>query len=80
REAISHPFRFDLEPGRRRSHPGLDALPEQPAVLILPPRPQGNHVQLTSIAPAHPGRRLTGYLATLEQRRASLRRSLDPRI
>ena len=65
REAISQPFRFDLELVSERSDLDLDALLHQPAFLILSPSGQGVHGQLTSIAQGDSGKRLTGYRATL---------------
>ncbi|AON09622.1 type VI secretion system tip protein VgrG [Pseudomonas aeruginosa] len=80
REAISQPFRFDLELVSERSDLDLDALLHQPAFLILSPSGQGVHGQLTSIAQGDSGKRLTGYRATLEPRLAYLGLCSDQRI
>ncbi|MCO2679944.1 type VI secretion system tip protein VgrG, partial [Pseudomonas aeruginosa] len=80
REAISQPFRFDLELVSERSDLDLDALLHQPAFLILSPSGQGVHGQLTSIAQGDSGKRLTGYHATLEPRLAYLGLCSDQRI
>ncbi len=50
REAISQPFRFDLELVSERSDLDLDALLHQPAFLILSPSGQGS----TDSSPASP--------------------------
>ena len=79
REAISQPFRFDLELVSERSDLDLDALLHQPAFLILSPSGEGPRTAHQH-RPGDSGKRLTGYRATLEPRLAYLGLCSDQRI
>ena len=80
REAISQPYRFDLELVSERPDLDLDALLHQPAFLALSPAGGGIHGQIFSVAQGDSGKRLTRYQVTLVPRLAYLALSSNQRI
>ncbi|WP_434572803.1 type VI secretion system tip protein VgrG [Pseudomonas sp. Z3-6] len=79
-EAISQPYRFDLELVSERSDLALEELLHRQAFLGFDDREGGIHGQLYSVAQGDSGKRLTRYQVTLVPRLAYLRQCINQRI
>ncbi|WP_434704735.1 type VI secretion system tip protein VgrG [Pseudomonas sp. Z1-12] len=79
-EAISQPYRFDLELVSERSDLALEELLHRQAFLGFDDRDGGIHGQLYSVAQGDSGKRLTRYQVTLVPRLAYLRHRINQRI
>ncbi|KJH85145.1 type VI secretion system tip protein TssI/VgrG [Stutzerimonas stutzeri] len=80
REAISQPYRFDLE--LVGEHPDLDlqSLLHKPAFLSLSPAGNGIHGLIHRVAQGESGKRLTRYQVTIVPQLAYLAHRTDQRI
>ena len=65
REAISQPYRFDLELVSERPDLDLQSLLHQPAFLALSPAGNGIHGLVYRVAQGESGKRLTRYQLSL---------------
>lgn len=79
-EAVSQPYRFDLELVSERSDLALEELLHRQAFLGFDGREGGIHGQLYSVAQGDSGKRLTRYQVTLVPRLAYLRHRINQRI
>lgn len=79
-EAISQPYRFDLELVSERSDLALEELLHRQAFLGFDDWDGGIHGQLYSVAQGDSGKRLTRYQVTLVPRLAYLRHRINQRI
>ncbi|WP_313054561.1 type VI secretion system Vgr family protein [Pseudomonas lopnurensis] len=80
REALNHPYRFDIELVSERPDLDLDALINQPAYLAFGPSGKGVHGIIYSIEQGDSGKRLTHYAISLRPVLAYLDQSVDQRI
>ena len=80
REAISQPYRFDLELVSERPDLDLQALLHKPAFLALDPAGKGIHGLVHRIAQGESGQRLTRYRLTLVPQLAYLAHRTNQRI
>ena len=80
REAISQPYRFDLELVSERPELDLEALLHQPAFLTLGPDGSGIHGLIHRIAQGESGHRMTRYSLSLVPRLAYLAHRVNQRI
>ena len=80
REAISQPWRFDLELVSERPDLDLEALLNRPAFLAFAPDGGGVHGLVYGIAQGESGRRLTRYRLSLVPRLAYLAHRVNQRI
>ena len=80
REAISQPYRFDLELVSERPDLDLQSLLYQPAFLELSPAGNGIHGLIDLVAQGESGKRLTRYRVTLVPQLAYLTHRTDQRI
>ncbi|MCW8155847.1 type VI secretion system tip protein VgrG [Stutzerimonas stutzeri] len=80
REAISQPYRFDLELVSERPDLDLQALLHKPAFLAFDPAGRGIHGLVHRIAQGESGKRLTRYRLTLVPQLAYLAHRTDQRI
>ncbi|MGK9066496.1 type VI secretion system Vgr family protein [Stutzerimonas chloritidismutans] len=80
REAISQPYRFDLELVSERPDLDLQSLLYQPAFLELSPAGNGIHGLIHRVAQGDSGKRLTRYRVTLVPQLAYLTHRTDQRI
>ncbi|WP_217477802.1 type VI secretion system tip protein TssI/VgrG [Stutzerimonas stutzeri] len=79
-EAISQPYRFDLELVSERSDLELQGLLHQPAFLSLSPNGAGVHGLVHAVAQGESGKRLTRYRLTLVPQLAYLAHRINQRI
>ncbi|SCZ35863.1 MULTISPECIES: type VI secretion system tip protein VgrG [unclassified Pseudomonas] len=79
-EAISQPYRFDLELVSERSDLALEELLHRQAFLGFDDRDSGVHGQVYSVAQGDSGKRLTRYQISLVPRLAYLRHRINQRI
>ncbi len=80
REAISQPYRFDLELVSERPDLDLQALLHKPAFLAFDPAGKGIHGLVHRIAQGESGQRLTRYRLTLVPQLAYLAHRTNQRI
>ncbi len=80
REAISKPYRFDLELVSERPDLDLQALLHKPAFLAFDPAGKGIHGLVHRIAQGESGQRLTRYRLTLVPQLAYLAHRTNQRI
>ncbi|TLX61556.1 type VI secretion system tip protein VgrG [Stutzerimonas nosocomialis] len=80
REAISQPYRFDLELVSERPDLDLQGLLHQPAFLALSPAGNGIHGLIHRIAQGESGKRLTRYRLAIVPQLAYLAHRTDQRI
>ncbi len=80
REAISQPYRFDLELVSERPDLDLQALLHKPAFLAFDPAGKGIHGLIHRIAQGESGKRLTRYRLTLVPQLAYLAHRTNQRI
>ncbi|MFV0453775.1 MAG: type VI secretion system tip protein TssI/VgrG [Pseudomonas sp.] len=80
REAISQPYRFDLELVSERADLDLETLLHQPAFLTLGHENSGIHGVIHRIAQGESGQRLTRYSLSLVPQLAYLTHRLNQRI
>ena len=80
REAISQPYRFDLELVSERADLDLQALLHRPAFLAFDPAGNGVHGLVHRIAQGESGKRLTRYRLTLVPQLAYLAHRTNQRI
>ncbi len=80
REAISQPYRFDLELISERPDLDLQSLLHKPAFLALSPAGNGIHGLIHRVAQGESGKRLTRYHLTLVPQLACLAHRTDQRI
>ncbi|SDT12105.1 type VI secretion system Vgr family protein [Pseudomonas oryzae] len=80
REAISQPWRFDLELVSERADLDLEALLNRPAFLAFAPDGAGVHGLIHHIAQGDSGQRLTRYRLSLVPRLAYLAQRVNQRI
>ncbi|MCF6752691.1 type VI secretion system tip protein VgrG [Pseudomonas stutzeri] len=80
REAISQPYRFDLELVSERTDLDLQALLHKPAFLAFDPAGKGIHGLVHRIAQGESGKRLTRYRLTLVPQLAYLAYRTNQRI
>jgi len=80
REAISQPYRFDLELVSERPDLDLQALLHKPAFLAFDPAGMGIHGLVHRIAQGESGKRLTRYRLTLVPQLAYLAHRTNQRI
>ncbi|MDO7897928.1 type VI secretion system Vgr family protein [Pseudomonas citrulli] len=80
KEAISQPYRVDLELVGERPDLALEELLHRQAYLAFDDRGRGLHGQVYSVAQGDSGQRLTRYRMTLVPRLAYLRHRLNQRI
>ncbi|WP_313227209.1 type VI secretion system Vgr family protein [Stutzerimonas chloritidismutans] len=80
REAISQPYRFDLELVSERPDLDLQALLHKPAFLAFDPAGRGIHGLVHRIAQGESGKRLTRYRLTLVPQLAYLAHRTNQRI
>jgi len=80
REAISQPYRFDLELVSERSDLDLESLLHRPAFLALAPDGSGIHGLVHQAAQGESGQRLTRYRLTLVPQLAYLAHRTNQRI
>ncbi|MFJ4142478.1 type VI secretion system tip protein TssI/VgrG [Pseudomonas sp. NPDC089734] len=80
KEAISQPFRFDLELVSEHATPDLDSLLQRPAFLQFSPDGTGIHGLIDRIAQGDTSRRLTHYQLTLRPHLARLAHRTNQRI
>jgi len=80
REAISQPYRFDLELVSERPDLDLQALLHKPAFLAFDPAGRGIHGLVHRIAQGESGKRLTRYRLTLVPQLAYLAHRINQRI
>lgn len=80
REAISQPFRFDLELVSERPDLDLQSLLHQPVFLTLSPSGNGIHGLTHRVAQDESGKRLTRYQLTIVPQLAYLAHQTDQRI
>ncbi|OCX90964.1 MAG: type IV secretion protein Rhs [Pseudomonas sp. CO183] len=80
REAISQPYRFDLELVSERPDLDLQALLHKPAFLTFDPAGMGIHGLVHRIAQGESGKRLTRYRLTLVPQLAYLAHRTNQRI
>ncbi|WP_313087876.1 type VI secretion system tip protein TssI/VgrG [Pseudomonas sp.] len=80
REAISQPYRFDLELISERPDLDLQSLLHKPAFLALSPAGGGIHGLIHRVAQGESGKRLTRYRVTLVPQLAYLAHRTDQRI
>ncbi|EIK55030.1 Rhs element Vgr protein [Stutzerimonas stutzeri TS44] len=80
REAISQPYRFDLEMVSERPDLDLQALLHTPAFLAFDPAGMGIHGLVHRIAQGESGKRLTRYRLTLVPQLAYLAHRTNQRI
>ena len=80
REAISQPYRFDLELVSERSDLDLESLLHRPAFLALAPVGSGIHGLVHQAAQGESGQRLTRYRLTLVPQLAYLAHRINQRI
>jgi type VI secretion system secreted protein VgrG len=80
REAISQPYRFDLELVSERSDLDLESLLHRPAFLALAPDGSGIHGLVHQAAQGESGQRLTCYRLTLVPQLAYLAHRTNQRI
>ena len=80
REAISQPYRFDLELVSERADLDLQALLHRPAFLTFDPAGMGIHGLVHHIAQGESGQRLTRYRLTLVPQLAYLAHRTNQRI
>jgi len=80
REAISQPYRFDLELVSERPDLNLETLLHQPAFLTLGHEGSGIHGVIHRIAQGESGQRLTRYSLSLVPQLAYLAHRLNQRI
>ncbi|MBO3277358.1 type VI secretion system tip protein VgrG [Pseudomonas sp. Milli4] len=80
REAISQPYRFDLELVSERPDLDLESLLHKSAFLYMSPSGTGIHGQIHQIGQGDSSRRLTRYRLTLVPRLAYLAHRINQRI
>jgi type VI secretion system secreted protein VgrG len=80
REAISQPYRFDLELVSERPDLDLQSLLHQPAFLALSPAGNGVHGLIHRVAQGESGKRLTRYRLAIVPQLAYLAHRTDQRI
>ncbi len=80
REAISQPYRFDLELVSERPDLDLQGLLHQPAFLALSPAGNGIHGLIHRVAQGESGKRLTRYRLAIVPQLAYLAHRTDQRI
>ncbi len=80
REAISQPFRFDLELISERPDIDLQSLLHKPAFLALSPAGNGIHGLIHRVAQGESGKRLTRYRLAIVPQLAYLAHRTDQRI
>jgi type VI secretion system secreted protein VgrG len=80
REAISQPYRFDLELVSERPDLDLQSLLHQPAFLALSPAGNGVHGLIHRVAQRESGKRLTRYRLAIVPQLAYLAHRTDQRI
>ncbi|BBP62918.1 type IV secretion protein Rhs [Pseudomonas sp. Cab53] len=80
KEAISQPYRVDLELVSERPDLALEELLHRQAFLELDDHGRGLHGQVYSVAQGDSGKRLTRYRITLVPRLAYLRHRINQRI
>jgi len=80
REAISQPYRFDLELVSEHADLDLQSLLHQPAFLALSPAGNGINGVIYRVAQGESGKRLTRYQVTLVPQLAYLAHRTDQRI
>ncbi|MBU2332188.1 MAG: type VI secretion system tip protein VgrG [Gammaproteobacteria bacterium] len=80
REAISQPYRFDLELVSERPDLDLESLLHRPAFLALAPDGSGIHGLVHQAAQGESGKRLTRYRLTLVPQLAYLVHRINQRI
>ncbi|WP_053177860.1 type VI secretion system tip protein VgrG [Pseudomonas kilonensis] len=80
KEAISQPYRFDLELVSERSDLALEELLHRQAFLGFEDWGRGVHGQVYSVAQGDSGKRLTRYQVSLVPRLAYLRHRINQRI
>ncbi|NKQ12993.1 type VI secretion system Vgr family protein [Pseudomonas sp. SST3] len=80
REAISQPYRFDLELVSERPNLDLQSLLHQPAFLALSPAGNGVHGLIHRVAQGESGKHLTCYRLAIVPQLAYLAHRTDQRI
>ncbi|MCD1609448.1 type VI secretion system tip protein VgrG [Stutzerimonas kunmingensis] len=80
REAVSQPYRFDLELVSERPDLDLESLLHRPAFLALAPDGSGIHGLVHQAAQGESGQRLTRYRLTLVPQLAYLAHRINQRI
>ncbi|WP_417779491.1 type VI secretion system tip protein TssI/VgrG [Stutzerimonas xanthomarina] len=80
REAISQPYRFDLELVSEHADLDLQSLLHQPAFLALSPAGNGINGLIYRVAQGESGKRLTRYQVTIVPQLAYLAHRTDQRI
>ncbi|WP_407294406.1 type VI secretion system tip protein TssI/VgrG [Stutzerimonas zhaodongensis] len=80
REAISQPYRFDLELISERPDIDLQSLLHKPAFLALSPAGNGIHGMIHRVAQGESGKRLTRYRLAIVPQLAYLAHRTDQRI
>ena len=80
REAISQPYRFDIDLVSERPDLDLETLLNQPAFLTLGPEGSGIHGLIQRIAQGESGRRQTRYSLSLQPQLAYLAHRQNQRI
>ncbi|RRV57847.1 type VI secretion system tip protein VgrG, partial [Stutzerimonas stutzeri] len=80
REAISQPYRFDLELVSERPDLDLESLLHRPAFLAFAPDGSGVHGLVHQAAQGESGKRLTRYRLTLVPQLAYLAHRTNQRI
>ena len=80
REAISQPYRFDLELVSEHADLDLQSLLHQPAFLALSPAGNGINGVIYRVAQGESGKRLTRYQVTIVPQLAYLAHRTDQRI